>query len=59
MEWLIPYELDTDAPDGGRPSLEAPRVPERQPHAALHRDAWTRVRALLSPFPRHTPCSRS
>ena len=57
MEWLIPYKLDTDAPDGGRPSLEAPRAPE--PVAAQCRTAWTRVRALFLPRPTYAPCNRS
>jgi hypothetical protein len=59
MEWLIPYKLDTDAPDGGRPSLQAPCAPEPVPHAARHRSAWTRVRALFFPRQMHVPCSRS
>ncbi|MCT8176484.1 hypothetical protein [Variovorax sp. CY25R-8] len=57
MEWLIPYKLDTDAPDGGRPSLEVPRAPE--PVAARHRDTWAHVRALFLPTPTCAPCSRS
>lgn len=57
MEWLIPYKLDTDAPDGGRPSLEVPRAPE--PVAARHRDTWAHVRALFLPTPTRAPCSRS
>lgn len=59
MEWLIPYKLDTDAPDGGRPSLQAPRALEPGPHVARHRNAWTRVRALFFPTPMRVPCSRS
>ncbi len=59
MEWLIPYKLDTDAPDGGGPSLQAPRAPEPGPHAARHRNAWTRVRALFFSIPMRVPCSRS
>jgi len=57
MEWLIPYKLDTDAPDGSRPSLEVPRAPE--PVAAQRRTAWAHVRALFLPTPTRAPCSRS
>jgi len=57
MEWLIPYKLDTDAPDGGRPSFQAPRAPE--PVAAQRRTAWMRLRALFLPTPMRPPCSRS
>ncbi|WP_395346554.1 hypothetical protein [Variovorax sp. UC122_21] len=57
MEWLIPYKLDTDAPDGGRPSLQAPRAPE--PVATQRRDAWARMRALFFSTPMRAPCSRS
>ena len=59
MEWLIPYKLDTDAPDGGRPSIQALSAPEKRPDAARHRSAWTRVRALFFPTPMRAPCSRS
>jgi hypothetical protein len=59
MEWLIPYKLDTDTPDGGRPSIQAPSAPEKRRDAARHRDTWAPVRALFSPRPMRAPCSRS